>query len=69
MAPIAASAETGLKVPSLVRFDKLAKLDRSVVAGRIGAVPDGWLRAHRAVFFGVFGFGPPYIAKRTPTRH
>jgi mRNA interferase MazF len=69
MAPIAASAETRVKVPSLVRFDKLATLDRSVIAGRIGAVPYGWLRAHRAVFFGVFGFGTPWIAERTPTRH
>ncbi len=59
MAPIAATAETGLKVPSFVRFDKLATLDRSVLAGRIGAAPADWLDAHRAVFFGVFGFGQP----------
>ena len=59
MAPIGATAETGLKVHSLVRFDKLATLDRSVIAGRIGAAPAGWLQAHRAVFFGVFGFDEP----------
>jgi mRNA interferase MazF len=50
---------TGLKVPSLVRFDKVATLDRSVIAGKIGAAPADWLHAHRAVFFGVFGFGQP----------
>jgi mRNA interferase MazF len=59
MAAIAATAGTGLKVPSLVRFDKLATLDRSVIAGKIGAAPVDWLHAHRAVFFGVFGFGQP----------
>jgi mRNA interferase MazF len=57
MAPISATSETGLKVPSLVRFDKLATLDRSVITGKIGVAPAGWLRAHREVFFGAFGFG------------
>lgn len=56
MAPIAAVAGTGLKVPSVVRFDKLATLDRSVIAGRIGDAPTDWLTANRATFFGVFGF-------------
>jgi mRNA interferase MazF len=59
MAAIPAIAGTGLKVPSLVRFDKLAPLYLSVVAGKIGAAPADWLHAHRAVFFGVFGFGQP----------
>ena len=59
MAPLAATAGTGLKVPSVVRFDKLATLDRSVIAGRLGAAPADWLMANRAIFFGVFGFGPP----------
>ena len=59
MAAIPTTAGTGLKLPSLVRFDKLATLDRSVIAGKIGAAPADWLRAHRAVFFGVFGFGQP----------
>ena len=58
MAAIAATAGTGLKVPSVVRFDKLATLDRSVIAGKIGAAPVDWLHAHQAVFFGVFGFRP-----------
>jgi mRNA interferase MazF len=57
MAAIAATSGTGLKVPSLLRFDKLATLDRSVIAGKIGEAPAFWLRSHRAVFFGVFGFG------------
>jgi mRNA interferase MazF len=59
MAPLAATAETGLKVPSIVRFDKLATLDRAVIAGRIGVAPADWLRAQRGIFFGVFGFGQP----------
>jgi len=56
MAPIAASAETGLKVASVVRFDKIATLDRSVIAGKLGDAPLAWLTAQRAGFFGVFGF-------------
>jgi len=35
---------------------KLATLDRSVIAGKLGEAPADWLRAQRAVFFGVFGF-------------
>ena len=50
---------TGLKVPSVVRFDKLATLDRSVIAGKLGTAPTSWLAAQRAVFFDVFGFGQP----------
>ena len=59
MAPLAPTAGTGLKVPSVVRFDKLTTLDRSVVAGRLGEAPGNWLQAQRAIFFGVFGFGQP----------
>ena len=59
MAAIPMTGGTGLKVPSLVRFDKLATLDCSVIAGKIGPAPADWLQAHRAVFFGVFGFGQP----------
>ena len=62
MAATAATAETGLKVPSIARFDKLATLDRSVIAGKIGAAPPDWMHAHRADFFGVFGFGQPWRA-------
>jgi mRNA interferase MazF len=39
MALIAASSATGLKVPSVVRFDKIATLDRSVIAGKLGDAP------------------------------
>jgi mRNA interferase MazF len=58
MAPLPASPGTGLKVPSVVQFDKLATLDRPVITGRLGAAPPAWLAANRAVFFGVFGFDP-----------
>jgi len=53
------SQGTGLRVPSVVRFDKLATLDRSVIAGRLGAAPGEWLVAHSAEFFAVFGFELP----------
>lgn len=59
MAPIAPSPSTGLKVPSVVRFDKLATLGTTVIAGKLGDAPSDWLDANRAIFFGVFGFGLP----------
>ena len=58
-APIAPTPGTGLKVASVVRFDKLATLDLGVIAGKLGDAPPEWLGAHRATFFGVFGFAPP----------
>ncbi len=59
MAPIDASAETGLKVPSVVRFNKLATLEKGVVAGGLGSAPPNWLARHRGTFFAVFGFDVP----------
>jgi mRNA interferase MazF len=59
MAPIAATPETGLKVSSVVRFDKIATLEKAVISGKIGSAPAAWLAANRAVFFGVFGFDVP----------
>jgi mRNA interferase MazF len=43
-------------VPSLVRFDKIATLDRLVIAGKLGEAPAEWLAIHRQTFLGVFGF-------------
>jgi len=59
MDPLAGTVGTGLEVPSVVRFNKLATLDRSVIAGKLGNAPAHWLAANRATFFGVFGFGQP----------
>jgi mRNA interferase MazF len=56
MAPLAPSPGTGLKVPSVVRFDKLATLDRAVIVGKLGDAPADWLAAQSTVVFGVFGF-------------
>lgn len=58
MAPIEPRPGTGLKVPSVVRFDKLATLDLGVIAGKLGEAPPEWLDAQRDIFFGVFGFVP-----------
>lgn len=57
MVPLDAAPGSGLKVASVVRFDKLATLDRSVIAGKLGDAPPAWLFAQSSVFFGVFGFG------------
>jgi len=55
MAPIAASADTGLKALCVVRFDKVITLDRSVITGKLGDASPAWLAAQRTSFFGVFG--------------
>ena len=55
-APIAATPATGLKLPSVVRFDKLATLDLAVITGKLGDAPPEWLAEHRATFLDVFGF-------------
>lgn len=56
--PIWPDPENGLKVPSTVRFDKIATIDKAIVAGKIGAVAPEWLMQNRETFFGVFGFEP-----------
>lgn len=53
---IAPTAGTGLKVKSSVRFDKIATIDKNIIAGRIGDADPGWLNDAREIFFGVFGF-------------
>jgi mRNA interferase MazF len=50
------TATSGLKVPSLVRFDKIATLDRRIVLGELGCISSQALRKHRRAFFSVFGF-------------
>lgn len=59
MTAIEASPGTGLKIRSMVCFDKLATLSRSVISGKLGEAPAAWLTANRRKFFGVFGFAPP----------
>ena len=56
MTAIAPGPATGLKIPSFVRFDKLATLDPKVIAGKLGDASNAWLDVHRELFFGVFGF-------------
>ena len=56
---IAPTAETGLKLPSWVRFDKIATINKGIIAGRIGDADPVWLMDARKIFFGVFGFGSP----------
>jgi len=55
--PIQPSAANGLKVPSVVRFDKLATLETRVIAGKLGVAEPKFLASAAPVFFGVFGFG------------
>lgn len=45
--------------PSVVRFDKIATVEKRIIAGRIGTAEPDWLRRCRNKFFRVFGFGAP----------
>ncbi|HYH21512.1 MAG TPA: type II toxin-antitoxin system PemK/MazF family toxin [Azospirillum sp.] len=58
---IAPTAANGLKVPSVVRFDKLVTLEKRVVSGKLGDADPVWLRDAAPVFFRVFGFTLPHI--------
>ena len=49
-------AMTGLKQLSVVRFDKIATLNTSLVTGRIGRAPAAWFLQCSNEFHGVFGF-------------
>jgi mRNA interferase MazF len=51
------TAENGLKTRSMVRFDKVATIDKSIIAGRIGSASPEWLMEQSSRFFAVFGFG------------
>lgn len=48
-------AGNGLKVASLIRFDKLATLDRRIALGVLGRVSPEWLKKHSKEFLSVFG--------------
>lgn len=53
---LAADHVTGLKVPSAVRLDKIATLDRRVILGELGRVPAHILQTHKKSFYRIFGF-------------
>ncbi|HSC60828.1 MAG TPA: type II toxin-antitoxin system PemK/MazF family toxin [Rhizomicrobium sp.] len=55
---LAPSKENGLKVASVIRFDKLATLEKSIIVGKSGDAEPAFLKKAGPVFFGVFGFGP-----------
>ncbi|HEY0834173.1 MAG TPA: type II toxin-antitoxin system PemK/MazF family toxin [Azospirillum sp.] len=62
--PIAPTEANGLKVPSVVRFDKLVTLEKRVVSGRLGQAEPAWLLEAAPVFFRVFGFTLPTLPTR-----
>ena len=54
--PIENTQETGLKVRSLIRFDKIATLNKKIILGELGRVHKAFLEKNRAKFYAVFGF-------------
>jgi mRNA interferase MazF len=57
--PIMPTSGNGLKVPSMVRFDKIATINKDIIAGRIGHADPVWLQEASTAFFHVFGFSTP----------
>lgn len=43
-------------MPSSVRFDKIATIDKGIIAGRLGEADPSWLAGAGKTFFSVFGF-------------
>jgi mRNA interferase MazF len=50
------SPRNGLKVTSVVRFDKIATLEKHVVVGKLGDAEPAFLADAKTTFYGVFGF-------------
>ncbi len=55
--PIAPQDGTGLKVQSCVQFDKIATLARTVISGRLGRLPETFMRKHKPLLAALFGLG------------
>lgn len=49
-------SKSGLKVDSLIRFDKLATLNKKIILGQLGILPIKFLRDNKKAFESVFGF-------------
>ena len=49
------SPETGLKVPSIVQFDKIATLSKAVISGRIGSMPTDFMAVHKPLLVRLLG--------------
>jgi mRNA interferase MazF len=62
-APISATGETGLKLSSYVRFEKIATLNKRIFAGRLGRVEADFWKDNASKFFDVFGVKPPAYSK------
>ena len=57
--PIAPTTANGLKAASFVRFDKIATINKMIIAGLLCHAEPVWLADAQKTFFGVFGFGNP----------
>lgn len=47
---------SGLKIPSTLRFDKIATLHKKVILGEIGALSVSYLQSQKPEFLKYFGF-------------
>lgn len=57
--PIAPGSGTGLKVPSRIQFDKIATLAKSVITGRLGALPEAFMAQHKPLLLTLLGLDRP----------
>mgnify|MGYP000613267364 CR=1 FL=1 len=47
---------SGLKIESMIRFDKIATLDKKIILGELGILPVEFLQKNARYFFDEFGF-------------
>jgi len=47
------SPQTGLKISSVVRFDKIATLEKNIILGELGKVDDDFFQKYQQKFFTV----------------
>ena len=57
--PIDPNDMNGLKVPSVVQFDKIATLAKTVIAGRIGILSAEFMVTHKPLLIRILGLNKP----------
>lgn len=51
----------GLLYPTILRLDKIATLEHSLILGKIGHIPESFLQRHAAMWDSLFGFKVPRV--------
>lgn len=49
-------SESGLKISSTIRFDKIATLSKKIILGELGYISQEYLQSRKSIFLENFGF-------------